>query len=412
MGIIVQKFGGTSVANPQCIENVAEKVINTKQQGHGLVLVVSAMSGETDRLINLAKQVQLQPNPREYSAIVATGEQVTMALLAMALLQRNCQAKSFAGYQVKIRTEGAPDHARIKHIDTDRILTEIKKGNVVVIAGFQGVDENNDITTLGRGGSDTTAVALAAALNAIECQIFTDVDGVYTADPRIVPDARRVDKVTFAEMIELASLGAKVLQHRAVEFAGKYNVPLRVLSTFEEGPGTLVTLNENSMEQAIISGITCSRNEVKITLKGLPTTSDVSYRILKPIGAADISVDMIMHNGYQDETRDFSFTVSKEQLPKLQDILPNIKEELRISEVQVNDNIGKLSIVGIGLKSHSGVASKVFEILVEKGITIYNIVTSEIKISVLIDEKYLELAVRLLHEGFNLGKAIEPGLIE
>lgn len=407
MGILVQKFGGTSVANPLCIENVAEKVINAKKLGHDLVVVVSAMTGETDRLIALAKRMQAQPNSREYSVVVATGEQITMALLAMALLQRNCPAKSLAGHQVKIRTEGAHDHARIKHVDTDKILAELKKGRVVVVAGFQGVDENNDITTLGRGGSDTTAVALAAALNAIECQIFTDVDGVYTADPRIVPDARRVDKVTFAEMMELASLGAKVLQHRAVEFAGKYNVPLRVLSTFEEGPGTLVTLNEASMEQAIISGITCSKNEAKITLIGLPTNADVTYKILEPIGAADIGVDMIMHNGHQNGSREFSFTVSKEQLGKVQAILPSLKQNLGIEEIQVNDKIGKLSIVGIGLKSHSGVASKIFQLLVGQGITIENIVTSELKVSVLIDEKHLEQGVRVLHEGFNLGKTTE-----
>lgn len=410
MGILVQKFGGTSVANPECIENAAEKVIKAKQLGHDLVVVVSAMSGETDRLINLAKRMQPRPDAREYSAVVATGEQITMALMTMALLQRNCPAKSLAGHQVKIRTEGAYDYARIKHIDTDRILAELKKGNIVVVAGFQGVDENNDITTLGRGGSDTTAVALAAALNAVECQIFTDVDGVYTADPRIVPDAKRVDKVTFAEMMELASLGAKVLQHRAVEFAGKYNVPLRVLSTFEEGPGTLITLNEASMEQVIISGITCSKNEAKITLKGLPTTSDVTYKILEPLGAADIGVDMIMQNGHENGMREFSFTVSKEQLAKVQVILPKLKEKLPIEEVQINETIAKLSIVGIGLKSHSAVASKIFQLLAECGIRIYNIVTSEIKISVLIDEKYLEQSVRVLHEGFNLGKVTEAGL--
>lgn len=404
MTVIVQKFGGTSVANPSCIANVAEKVIKTKQQGYDVVVVVSAMSGETDRLINLTRQMQVHPNAREYSAVIATGEQVTTGLLALALLERQCPAKSFAGHQVKIRTEGALDHARIKHIDTEKILKELKKGLVVVIAGFQGVDETGDVATLGRGGSDTTAVALAAALNAYECQIFTDVDGVYTADPRIVPDAKRVDQVTFAEMIELASLGAKVLQHRAVEFAGKYNVPLRVLSTFEEGPGTLVIMQEASMEQAIISGITCNKNEAKITLTGLPLHSDISYKILEPIGAADIGIDMIMHNGYHESNRDFSFTVTREQLPKIRKILENIQKHLEIKQIEINDKIGKLSVVGIGLKSHSSVASKVFQLLVTEGIAIYSIVTSDIKISVLIDEKHLELGAKLLHQGFELGK--------
>lgn len=404
MSLIVQKFGGTSLANPQCIENVAEKVMKTKQQGHDIVVVVSAMSGETDRLLGLAKRLQPTPNPREYSALLATGEQASMALLTMALLNRDCPAKSFSGAQVKVRTEGFNHQARIKHVDTDKILKELNEGCVVVLAGFQGINAAGEMTTIGRGGSDTTAVAVAAALNASECQIFTDVEGVFTADPRIVSDAKPIEKVSFDEMIELASLGAKVLQHRAVEFAGKYNVPLRVLSTFEEGAGTLITLSDKCMEDAIISGITYSKSEAKVTLTGLPALTDVSYKILEPIGSADIGVDMIMHNAAQTQYRDFSFTINREHSQQTQAILHGLNKQLGAQHIDINEKIGKLSIVGLGLKSNSGIASKVLQTLVEEGITIYNIVTSEIKISVLIDEKYIELGVRVLHEAFGLEK--------
>ncbi len=404
VSLIVQKFGGTSLADPQCIEHVANKIIASKNQGLSIVVVVSAMSGETDRLIGLAKRLQPKCDPREYSALLATGEQVSMALLTMTLLNKGCDAISFTGQQVKIRTEGFHHQSRIKHVDTDKILQALNQKKIVIIPGFQGVNTMGEITTLGRGGSDTTAVAVAAALNAKECQIFTDVDGVYTADPRIVSNAKPVRKVSFEEMIELASLGAKVLQNRAVEFAGKYNVPLRVLSTFEQGEGTLVMDSDTSMEDAVISGITCSKTEAKITLCGIPKRKDVSYKILQPIGNADIGVDMIMHNGSDDAFRDFSFTIHRDHSQQTESILKQLQSEIGADKVSINDKVGKLSVVGVGLKSHPGIASKIFQTLIEENITIYDIVTSEIKISVLIDEKYVELGVRALHKAFSLDK--------
>lgn len=403
MALIVQKFGGTSVGSVERIQQVAEKIKGFKSNGHDLVVVVSAMSGETNRLIELARQIQAEPDAREMDVIVSTGEQVTIGLLAMALKATGVPAVSFTGSQVRIVTDSAHGKARIQQIDDERLRSELAAGRVVIVAGFQGVDEVGAITTLGRGGSDTTGVALAAALKADECQIYTDVDGVYTTDPRVVESARRLDKITFEEMLEMASLGSKVLQIRAVEFAGKYNVPLRVLHSFKEGPGTLITLEENvSMEQPVISGIAFNRDEAKLTIRGVPDTPGVAFKILGPVSAANIEVDMIVQNVSQDNTTDFTFTVHRNDFRKAEAILKETAVSIGAREVAADDKIAKVSIVGVGMRSHAGVASNMFEALAKDSINIQMISTSEIKVSVVIAEKYLELAVRSLHTAFGL----------
>lgn len=404
MTLIVQKYGGTSVGSTERIENVAKKVIKTKEQGHDVVVVVSAMSGETNRLIGLAKELSVQPSPREMDVLVSTGEQVTIALLTMALQQQGCPAISYTGSQVQILTDSAHSKARIKEIDDSRIRNDLAQGRVVVVAGFQGMDEKGNITTLGRGGSDTSAVALAAALKADECQIYTDVDGVYTTDPRVETRARRLDRITFEEMLEMASLGSKVLQIRAVEFAGKYSVSLRVLSSFSEGEGTLITYEEDGVEEARISGIAFNRDEAKLTVLGVPDQPGVAHRILGPIGEANIEVDMIIQNVGEDGTTDFTFTVHRNDLDNALTILNDVASSLGAREVNGDSSIIKLSLVGVGMRSHAGIASTMFEILAKEGINIKMISTSEIKISVVIDEKYLELGVRALHDGFGLEK--------
>ena len=407
MALIVQKYGGTSVGSPERIRAVAERVIRYRQQGHRLVVVVSAMSGETDRLLGLASAITDRPPPRELDVLLATGEQVTIALLSMALEAQGVPARSYTGQQVHIQTDSAHNKARIQAIESARVGADLDAGRVVVVAGFQGVDEQGNITTLGRGGSDTTAVALAAALGADECQIFTDVDGVYTTDPRVVPEARRLERITFEEMLEMASLGSKVLQIRAVEFAGKYNVPLRVLSSFEEaGEGTLITYEEAGMEQAQISGIAFNRDEAKLTVLGVPDQPGVAHLILGPIAAANIEVDMIVQNVAPDgATTDFTFTVHRNDYERALEILRRTAEELGAREVSGDDRIVKLSLVGVGMRSHAGIAATMFETLAREGINIRMISTSEIKISVVVDEKYLELGVRALHEAFELEQA-------
>jgi aspartate kinase len=404
MSLLVQKYGGTSVGNPERINAVADKVARMRKSGHDLVVVVSAMSGETDRLINLAKSINADPPPRELDVLLATGEQTTIALLSMALEKLGCPARSYTGYQVHIRTDSAFGKARIMQIDEKRIHEDLKKGRVVVVAGFQGVDEDGNITTLGRGGSDTTGVALAAALKADECQIYSDVDGVYTTDPRIVSEARRLDRITFEEMLEMASLGSKVLQLRSVEFAGKYRVPLRVLSSFQEGPGTLITYEENEMEAPLISGIAFNRDEAKLTIRGVPDKPGIAAHILGEIGKANINVDMIVQNVAADETTDFTFTVHRGEYQKSFEILERVAQTLKAREVTGDDKIVKISVVGVGMRSHAGIASEMFKALAKEGINIQMISTSEIKISVVVDEKYLELGVRALHSTFGLEK--------
>ncbi len=404
MALIVQKFGGTSVGTVERIQQVAAKVKKFRENGDDIVVVVSAMSGETNRLVELAKQVSDgQPVPREFDVMVSTGEQVTIAMLAMALIKIGVPAVSYTGSQVRILTDSTHNKARILQIDDQKLRADLKAGRVVVVAGFQGVDELGNITTLGRGGSDTTGVALAAALKADECQIYTDVDGVYTTDPRVVPQAQRLEKITFEEMLEMASLGSKVLQIRSVEFAGKYNVPLRVLHSFQEGPGTLITLDEEaSMEQPIISGIAFNRDEAKLTVRGVPDIPGVAFKILGPISAANIEVDMIVQNVAHDNTTDFTFTVHRNDYAAAQQVLENTARELGAREVVGDIKIAKVSIVGVGMRSHAGVASRMFEALAKENINIQMISTSEIKVSVVIEEKYLELAVRALHTAFEL----------
>jgi aspartate kinase len=405
MALIVQKYGGTSVGTPERIRNVAQRVARWQGQGHQVVVVVSAMSGETNRLIALAKEIQGSPDPRELDVVISTGEQVTIGLLAMALMEAGLKARSYTGGQVRILTDNAFTKARIVSIDEERMRADLDAGAVVVVAGFQGVDEAGNITTLGRGGSDTTAVALAAALRADECQIYTDVDGVYTTDPRIVPEARRLDKITFEEMLEMASLGSKVLQIRSVEFAGKYKVKLRVLSSFEEGgEGTLITLeDELQMEQPIISGIAFNRDEAKLTVLGVPDRPGIAYQILGPIAEANIDVDMIIQNIGQDGLTDFSFTVNRADFARAMKILEEkVKPHVGARQVMGDNRMCKVSAVGVGMRSHPGVASRMFRTLAEEGINIQMISTSEIKISVVLDEKYLELAVRVLHRVFEL----------
>ena len=404
MALIVQKFGGTSVGTVERIEAVADKIIDFRERGDDIVVVVSAMSGETNRLTALAKDIMEYPTPREMDVLLSTGEQVTIALLSMALEKRGFGARSFTGGQVKILTCETHTKARIREIDGTRIHAQLEQGNVVVVAGFQGVDEHGSITTLGRGGSDTTAVALAAALDADECQIYTDVKGVYTTDPRVVEDAKLLSSITFEEMLELASLGAKVLQIRAVEFAGKYKVPLRVLSSFEEGPGTLISLEgEEKMEDPTIAGIAFERDEAKLTMAGVPDVPGVAYQVIGPVSAAGIEVDVIVQNAAEDSTNDITFTVKRSESDRAKNILDELLPSLQAREVLLDKKIGKVSVVGVGMRSHAGVASKTFKALADENINIQIITTSEIKISVVIEEKYLELAVRSLHSAFELG---------
>jgi len=408
MALIVQKYGGTSVGSVERIRNVARRVARYHREGHQLVVVVSAMSGETNRLLALAKELAPEPNPRELDVVAATGEQVTIGLLAIALEAVGLKAKSYTGGQIRVLTDSAFTKARILSIDEDRIRADLGAGTIVVVAGFQGVDADGNITTLGRGGSDTSGVALAAALSADECQIYTDVDGVYTTDPRIVPEARRLDTVTFEEMLEMASLGSKVLQIRSVEFAGKYNVKLRVLSSFEDpestSQGTLITFEEDeTMEQAIISGIAFNRDEAKISLMGVEDRPGIAYSIVGPIAAANVDVDMIVQNIGASGHTDFSFTVNRSEYQRALDVLAVERDKAFKAREIIGDNrICKVSVVGIGMRSHVGIASRMFKALADEGINIQMISTSEIKISVVIDEKYLELAVRVLHRAFEL----------
>jgi len=412
MALIVQKFGGTSVGSTDRIKNVARRVAKWKQAGHDVVVVPSAMAGETNRLIALAKEIQGEPDPRELDVVASTGEQVTIGLLSMALVALGVKAKSYTGAQVRVLTDSAFTKARIVDIDEQRLRADIAKGYVPVVAGFQGMDEAGNITTLGRGGSDTSAVALAAALKADECQIFTDVDGVYTTDPRIVPEARRLATVTFEEMLEMASLGSKVLQIRSVEFAGKYRVRLRVLSSLtdptlaiaeEAKSGTLITFEEDEkMEQAVISGIAFSRDEAKITVMGVPDRPGIAYAILGPIADANIDVDMIIQNASVEGMTDFSFTVPRGDYAKAMDIAQKVQAHIKAKAIVGDNRVAKVSMVGVGMRSHVGIASQMFRTLAEEGINIQMISTSEIKISVVIDEKYLELAVRVLHKAFGL----------
>ena len=413
MALIVHKYGGTSVGTVERIQAVARRVAKWKSAGHQIVVVVSAMSGETNRLIGLARQIQPEPDPRELDVIASTGEQVTIGLLAMALLQIGIKAKSYTGPQVRILTDDAYTKARIQSIDESRMREDLADGTVVVVAGFQGTDEGGNLTTLGRGGSDTSAVALAAALKADECLIFTDVDGVYTTDPRVVPEARRLSTVTFEEMLEMASLGSKVLQTRSVEFAGKYKVRLRVLSSMtdpdmplaeEAASGTLITFEEDQkMEQAVISGIAFNRDEAKITVTGVPDRPGIAYAILGPVGDANIEVDMIIQNAGAHGMTDFSFTVHRNEYQKALEVLnKQVKEHIKASDISGDNKVCKVSLVGVGMRSHAGIASKMFRTLAEEGINIQMISTSEIKIAVVVDEKYMELAVRALHRAFEL----------
>lgn len=403
MALYVQKYGGTSVGSVERIQQVADKVKGFRDQGHDIVVVVSAMSGETNRLISMANEIQDKPSPREMDVLVSTGEQVTIALLCMALSERQCPARSYTGGQVKIQTDSSHTKARIQNIDVDNMRRDLNGGRVVVVAGFQGVDDEGNITTLGRGGSDTTGVALAAALKADECQIYTDVDGVYTTDPRVVDNARRLNEITFEEMLEMASLGSKVLQIRAVEFAGKYNVPLRVLHSFKEGPGTLITTeSEDTMEQPVISGIAFNRDEAKLTITGVPDVPGVASKILGPISDSNVEVDMILQNVSAEGLTDFTFTVHRNDYDQAFETIKTIAKSLNAKGAIGSEKIAKVSIVGVGMRSHAGVASRMFESLANENINIQMISTSEIKVSVVIDEKYLELAVRALHSTFEM----------
>ncbi len=404
MALLVYKFGGTSVGSAERIKAVADKVKKAQDLGNQIVVVLSAMSGETNRLIALAKQMQAQPTEREMDVLISTGEQVTVALLTMALQDLGCEAVSYTGAQVKILTDSSFTKARIRKIDDAKLRADLSAGKVVVVAGFQGVDELGNITTLGRGGSDTTAVAIAAALKADECHIYTDVDGVYTTDPRVEPKARRLDHITFEEMLEMASLGSKVLQIRSVEFAGKYNVALRVLSSFKEGNGTLITYEDTQMESALISGIAFNRDEAKLTITGVPDLPGIAYKILGPIAEANIEVDMIVQNIADDATTDLTFTVDRKDYQRALALLEQTCADLGARKVTGDNTIVKVSIVGVGMRSHAGIASTMFKTLAEEGINIRMIATSEIKISVVVDEKYLELAVRALHSAFELDK--------
>ncbi len=403
MSLIVQKYGGTSVGDLERITGVAQRIARYRRQGHKVAVVVSAMSGETNRLTAMGEDIsQQRPDPREMDVLTASGEQVTIALLSMALQVESIDAKSMLADQVAIRTDSAHGKARILEIDTDYLRSEMDRGCVPVVAGFQGVDKNGNITTLGRGGSDTSAVALASALQADECQICTDVDGVYTADPRVVSEARRLDHVTFEEMLELASLGSKVLHPRSVEFAGRYRIPLRVMSTFADGPGTLITVENENMEQPIVSGIAHARDEAKITVSGVPDIPGIASKILGPVGRANVEVDMIVQNTAADGLTDFTFTVTRQDYERTIALLAPVVEEISARSVSGDNEIAKVSMVGVGMRSHAGVATRMFDCLASENINIQMISTSEIKISVVVAEKYMELAVRALHSEFGL----------
>ena len=403
MSLLVQKFGGTSVATAEKIESVADKISDFHNRGDNIVVVVSAMSGETNRLIELANSIDKISSSREMDVLLSTGEQVTVALLCIALHKRGCKAKSYVGSQVPILTDDAYSKARILDIEPSRIQKDLAKGQIIVVAGFQGVDEQRNITTLGRGGSDTTAVALAVALKAKECQIYTDVDGVYSTDPRVVENARRLDSVTFEEMLEMASQGSKVLQIRAVEFAGKYKIPLRVLSTFNEGSGTLITFEDNyNMEKPIVSGIAFNRDEAKLTVRGIPDIPGSAARILGAVGRANIEVDVIVQNVAQDKTASLTFTVHRNEMKKAEDVLNKVAIELGATSVESDANIAKLALVGVGMRSHAGVAATMFDTLGKENVNIQMISTSEIKITVVIAENLLDLSVRSLHSIFGL----------
>ncbi len=403
--LIVQKYGGTSVGNPERIKNVAKRVVRTKEEGHDVVVVLSAMSGETDKLINLASQVSENPDPREMDMLVSTGERVTIALLAMAIQSLGHKAQSYTGRQAGIVSDGVHTKARIEKISGERVKQALKEGKIAVVAGFQGINEQSDVTTLGRGGSDLSAVAVAAALKADLCDIYTDVDGVYTTDPNVVPQARKLDKISYDEMLELASLGAKVLQTRSVEFAKKYNVPVRVLSSFNDNPGTLVTKEDSDMEKVVVSGVAYDKNQVKVTVAGVPDKPGVAAKIFNEISNNNIIVDMIIQNIGEGGLTDMSFTVPKTDSRKIVELMNRVVAEIGAKGVAVKEDIAKISIVGVGMRSHSGVAARMFSAMAKEGINIMMISTSEIKISIVIDAKYTELAVRVLHETFEMDKA-------
>lgn len=404
MALVIQKFGGTSVANVEKIKNVARKVIKEKESGNDVVVVLSAMAGETDRLIALANSATESPDEREFDSLISTGEQVTVSLLSIVLISMGYRAKSFLGFQVKVKTDQAYKKARIKYIDTKAIRRELKNGKIVVVAGFQGVDEENNITTLGRGGSDTSAVALAAALKADRCDIYTDVDGVYTTDPNVCGKARRLNKISYDEMLEMAITGAKVLQPRSVEMAKKYNVPVYVKSTFSEGRGTLVTKEDKDMEKEIVSGITYDKDQAKITVVHVPDKPGVAAALFSPLSAKNINVDMIIQNASLEGFTDLTFTVSKKDLKDAQKIVEEAARVIDAKKVQVDAEVAKVSIIGVGMASHSGVAAKMFSTLANEGVNIMMISTSEIKISCVIQRKYTELAVSVLHDAFGLEK--------
>lgn len=404
MSLIVQKFGGTSVGNLDRIRSVADRVAKARREGHDLVVVVSAMSGETNRLLGLAHEISSRPTEREMDALAATGEQVTSALLAIALQERGIPARSFQGHQVRIRTDNAYTKARIRSIDDENLRKALAEGFVAVVAGFQGIDDDGSITTLGRGGSDTTGVALAAAIKADVCEIYTDVDGVYTADPNVCPNARKVDRISFEEMLELASLGAKVLQIRSVELAMKYNVPIHVRTSFNDSPGTMVMAEDSSFESVVVAGVTADKNETKIILRSVPDQPGVVARVFEAIAEANVSVDMIIQNVSAAGTTDITFTATKTDVPRAKEVADRIVRDIGAASVVVDDSVVKVSVVGLGMRSHAGVAAKMFRLLADEGINIDAIGTSEIKVSVLVHAKYAELAVRVLHDGFNLGK--------
>lgn len=403
--LIVQKYGGTSVGNPDRIKNVARRVVRTKEEGHDVVVVLSAMSGETDKLINLANQVSENPDPREMDMLVSTGERVTIALLAMAIHSLGHKAQSFTGRQAGIISDSVHTKARIEKITGERLKHALKEGKIAVVAGFQGITEQDDVSTLGRGGSDLSAVAVAAALKADVCDIYTDVDGVYTTDPNMVPQARKLDKISYDEMLELASLGAKVLQTRSVEFAKKYNVPVRVLSSFNDNPGTLVTREDSDMEKVVVSGVAYDKNQVKVTVQGVPDKPGVAAKIFNTISDNNVVVDMIIQNIGEGGLTDMSFTVPKTDSKKILDVMKKVVAEIGAKNVNVKEDIAKISIVGVGMRSHSGVAAKMFSAMAKEGINIMMISTSEIKISCVIEAKYTELAVRVLHDAFEMDKA-------
>jgi len=403
--LIVQKYGGTSVGNPERIRNVARRVVRTKEEGHDVVVVVSAMSGETDKLINLANQVSENPDPREMDMLVSTGERVTIALLAMAIQSLGHKAQSFTGRQAGIISDSVHTRARIEKITGERLRCAVREGKIAVVAGFQGITEKDDVSTLGRGGSDLSAVAVAAALKADVCDIYTDVDGVYTTDPNMVPQARKLDKISYDEMLELASLGAKVLQTRSVEFAKKYNVPVRVLSSFNDNPGTLVTKEDADMEKVVVSGVAYDKNQVKVTVQGVPDKPGVAANIFNTISDNNVVVDMIIQNIGEGGLTDMSFTVPRTDAKKILEVMKKVVAEIGAKNVNIKEDIAKISIVGVGMRSHSGVAAKMFSAMAKEGINIMMISTSEIKISCVIDAKYTELAVRVLHDAFEMDKA-------